>query len=102
EKIDEAMVTYITENTDDERSHAAFLNAFLASIGEDPVDLDAFRTLPSVKAAGAQNKGRLTNLTALTVDTSWYNRYRQPGNPDFGDQFGQIVTINNRSTVPTS
>ena len=87
EKIDEAMVRYICDNTDDERSHAAFLNAYLDSIGEDPVNLDAFRTLPSVRATGAENKGRLTNLTSLTVDTSWYNRYRQPGNPDFGDSF---------------
>ncbi|HZD30669.1 MAG TPA: hypothetical protein VE779_03320, partial [Candidatus Angelobacter sp.] len=65
---------YITSNTLDELSHADFLNAYLASKGAQPVDLDAFRTLPSSQAAGAQQIGRLTNLMNLTVDTSWYTR----------------------------
>jgi hypothetical protein len=102
ENIDEAMMEYICDNTDDERSHAAFLNAYLASIGEAPVNFDAFRTLPSVPVTGAGQKGRLTNLRSLNVDTNYYNRYRSPGNPDFGDSFDQIVTIQNRATVPTA
>src|SRR5262249_10988514 len=93
---------YICDNTDDERAHASVLNAYLQSIGEEPVNLDAFRTLPSVPVQGAEQRGRLTSLTGLTVDTSWYNRYREPGNPDFGDSFDQIVTIHNRATVPTA
>jgi len=84
ENLDEDMPQYISDNTDDEMSHAAFLNAFLASRGEDPVNLDAFRTLPSSKATGAKQIGRLTNLMNLTVDTSWYTRYRSKRNPDLG------------------
>ena len=64
---------YIQSNTIDEASHAAFLNAYLESIGAEPVDLDAFRTLPSSQATGAQQIGRLTNLMNNTVDTSWGN-----------------------------
>jgi hypothetical protein len=102
-RIDRSLVRYIGDDRDDERSHAALINAYLASIGEQPVDLSPFRTLPSVRAEGAdQRRRRLTNLTNLNVDTSWYLRYRGRGNPDFGDKFPQIVKIQGRSTVPTS
>src|SRR4029077_1770547 len=63
--LDGDMPQYISDNTDDELSHAAFLNAYLASKGAVPVNLDPFRTLPSSKATGARNKGRLTNLLNL-------------------------------------
>ncbi len=85
-----------------ECSHANLINTFLASIGEQSVNLDPFRTLPSSSAAGAQQIGRLTNLMNLTVDTSYYNRYRSAGNPDFGDTFPQVVNITNRPTIPFS
>jgi Ferritin-like domain len=99
-KLDEDMPQYISDNTNDEISHAAFLNAFLASVGAQPVNLDAFRTLPSSPAKGAAKMGRLTNLTALTVDTSWWIRYRSPGNPDFGDTFPQLINIVNQPAIP--
>ena len=71
-------------------SHAAFLNAYLVAKGEQSINLDAFRTLPSSQATGAnQSLKRLTNLSKLTVDTSWYTRYRGTGNPDFGTTFPQ-------------
>jgi hypothetical protein len=82
---------YITSNTGDEQTHANFLNAYLIAKGQEPVDLDAFRTLPSSQAAGAQQIGRLTNLMQLTVDTSWYTRYRSTTNPDFGATFAQAL-----------
>jgi hypothetical protein len=82
---------YISSNTLDEQSHAAFLNAYLASIGADPIDLDRFRTLPSSKATGAEQIGRLTNLMQMTVDTSWYTRYRSPSSPDFGATYPQAL-----------
>jgi hypothetical protein len=92
EVLDGDMPQYIHDNTDDELSHAAFINAYLASKGADPVNLDAFRTLPSSKATGAQQIGRLTNLMQLTVDTSWWTRYRSSTkNPDLGDSFPQAV-----------
>src|SRR5437764_12480932 len=51
-----------------------------------------FRTLPSSRASGAQQIGRLTNLMQLTVDTSWWTRYRSPTKtPDFGDTFPQAI-----------
>src|SRR2546422_2912394 len=86
------MDQYIHDNTEDEFSHFTFINAFLTSKGRDAVNLDQFRTLPSSKATGAQQIGRLTNLTQLTVDTSWWTRYRsRTQNPDFGDTFRQAV-----------
>jgi hypothetical protein len=92
ETLDDDMPQYIHDNTDDEISHFTFLNGYLESHGVDPVDLDKFRTLPSSKASGAQQIGRLTNLMRLTVDTSWYTRYRSDSkNPDFGDSFPQAV-----------
>src|SRR5438093_555867 len=90
--LDEDMDQYIHDNTDDEITHAAFLNAYLASKGAEPVNLDQFRTLPSSQATGTQQIGRLTNLMQLTVDTSWWTRYRSDKkNPDFGDHFQQAI-----------
>jgi hypothetical protein len=92
EELDSDMSQYIHDNTDDEFSHALFINAFLKSHGAEPVDLDRFRVLPSSKATGAQQIGRLTNLMELTVDTSWWTRYRSDDkNPDFGDSFPQAI-----------
>jgi hypothetical protein len=99
-KLDEDMIQYVSDNTDDEMSHAAFLNGFLTSIGARPVSLDAFRTLRSSPARGAAQTGRLTNLTALTVDTSWWLLYRSPGNPDFGSAFPQLINIVRRTAIP--
>jgi hypothetical protein len=99
-KLDEDMPQYISDNTDDELSHAAFLNAYLTSVGAQPVNLDAFRTLPSSPAKGAAKTARLTNLTALTVDTSWWLRYRSPGNPDLGDTFPQLINIVKQPAIP--
>jgi hypothetical protein len=100
QNLDSDMPQYVADNTDDEMSHAAFLNAYLMSKGESPVNLDAFRTLPSSKATGAQNIGRLTNLMSLTVDTSWYTRYRSTQNPDLGGTFPQAVNITKQPTIP--
>ena len=101
--LDGDMPTYVNQNTRDEISHAQFLNAYLASKGARPVNLERFRTLPSSQATGAnKNAKRLTNLMNLTVDTSWYTRYRSTGNPDFGDTFPQIVNLVNVPTIPNS
>ncbi len=92
---------YITSNTLDELSHATFLNAYLQSIGAAPVDLDAFRNLPGSQADGAKkHRGRLTNLMNLTVDTSWYTRYRSSNNPDFGATFPQALDLVNVPAIP--
>src|SRR6202140_1034756 len=90
--LDGDMSQYIHDNTEDELTHEVFINAYLASKGADTVDLDKFRTLPSSKATGAQQIGRLTNLMQLTVDTSWWTRYRsRTKNPDFGDTFPPAI-----------
>src|ERR1700745_844153 len=98
--LDGDQPQYISDNTDDEISHAAFLNAYLRSKGAEPVNLDEFRTLPSSKATGAKQKGRLTNLQSLDVDTSWYVRYRSTKNPDLGASFPQAVTIDREPAIP--
>ena len=92
QQLDGDMSQYIHDNTEDEISHFTFINAFLASIGADSVNLDHFRNIPSSKATGARQIGRLTNLMELTVDTSWWTRYRSRNkNPDFGDTFAQAI-----------
>ncbi len=91
QNLDSDGSQYISSNTLDEQSHAAFLNAYLAAVGEEPVNLDRFRILPSSKAKGAKQIGRLTNLMQLHVDTSWYVRYRSATNPDFGATFPQAL-----------
>jgi len=90
--LDSDMAQYIHDNTEDEFTHFTFIDAYLAANGVAPVNLDQFRTLPSSKATGARQIGRLTNLMELTVDTSWWTRYRsRTKNPDFGDTFPQAI-----------
>jgi hypothetical protein len=103
QNLDGDMPQYISDNTDDEESHQAFINAYLTSKGQQPVSLERFRTLPSSPATGGGGTTkRLTNLTSLNVDTSWYLRYRAVTNPDFGATFGQAVTIKNQPAIPVS
>jgi Ferritin-like domain len=81
--LDGDMPQYIHDNTDDEFTHEDFINAFLVSIGAQPVSLENFRKLDGSKATGSSGKKRLTNLQELFVDTSWWTRYRDPNhNPD--------------------
>lgn len=86
--LDSDMAQYIHDNTDDEFTHQNFLNAYLASKGAETVNLDAFRTLTGSTATGSTGVSRLTNLTQLTLDTSWWTRYRDSGhNPDLDPNF---------------
>jgi hypothetical protein len=90
--LDGDMSQYIHDNTEDELTHEVFINEYLASKGAEQVNLDQFRTLSSSKATGANQFGRLTNLMQLSVDTSWWTRYRSRSkNPDFGDTFAQAI-----------
>lgn len=99
--LDGDMDQYIHDNTEDELSHFTFINAYLVSRGAAPVNLDRFRTLPSSKASGAQQIGRLTNLMQLTVDTSWWTRYRsRTKNPDLDDSFPQAVPDLSKGKFP--
>src|SRR6266487_6047810 len=94
EALDEDMPIYIHDNTDDEITHHTFLNAYLVSKGAAPADLEPFRTLPGSTATGSSGILRLTNLTQLTLDTSWWTRYRDDShNPDLDPNhtFPQIV-----------
>jgi hypothetical protein len=101
--LDGDMPTYVNQNTRDEFSHAAFLNSYLTAKGHEPVTLEAFRSLPSSQASGSNKTAmRLTNLMNLTVDTTWFLRYRGAGNPDFGDTFPQIVNLVNVPGIPNS
>ena len=91
-QLDSDMAQYIHDNTEDELTHEQFINAYLVSKGARPVDMSRFATLPSSKATGAQQIGRLTNLMQLTVDTTWQPRYRsRTGNPDLGDTFPPAI-----------
>ena len=106
--LDGDMSQYIHDNTDDEISHAAFLKAYLESLGAEAVDLSQFATLPSSQATGAnKTAGRLTNLTQLTIDTSFWSRYRSITNPDFdlGAPFVQAVpslNVGQHTAIPRS
>jgi len=82
-RIDRNFSQYVHDIADDEMSHRDFLNAYLVSKGADPVDMEPFRTLQGSTATGSSGKLRLTNLMELTIDTSWWTRYRSStNNPD--------------------
>src|SRR5437870_5760906 len=107
--LDEDMDQYIHDNTDDERTHHQFLNAYLVSKGAAPANLDPFRTLMGSTARGVNHHligRRLTNLTQLTVDTSWWTRYRDDShNPDLDPNhvFPQAVPtlgVNQHTAIP--
>ena len=86
--LDADMAQYVHDNTDDEFTHQNFLNAYLASKGADSVSLEPFRTLNGSTATGSSGKLRLTNLMELTLDTSWWTRYRSSThNPDLDPNF---------------
>src|ERR1700751_1423460 len=86
--LDSDMAQYVHDNTDDEFTHQNFLNAYLASKRAATVDLEPFRTLPGSSATGSSGKLRLTNLMQLTLDTSWWTRYRSiTHNPDLDSNF---------------
>jgi hypothetical protein len=82
---------YITSNTNDEISHANFINAYLESRGAESVNFTQFETLQGSTATGSSGKLRLTNLMQLNVDTSWFVRYRSTTNPDLGATFPQAT-----------
>jgi hypothetical protein len=91
--LDGDMPQYIADNTDDEISHHRFLNNYLVSKGAQPIDLRPhFAVLPPSQVTGVPQKGRLTNLKQLTVETTWWTRYRSAtANPDFGGKFENAV-----------
>lgn len=92
QNLDADMSQYIHDNTDDEKSHFTFINAFLVAHNIEPVNLDKFRTLSGSKATGARQIGWLTNLMELSVDTSCWVRYRaRSKNPDLGDSFASVL-----------
>jgi len=92
EVLDGDMPQYIADNTDDEISHHRFLNNYLESKGARTIDLSVFAILPPSQVTGVPQKGRLTNLKQLTVDTTWWTRYRSSTkNPDFGGTFENAV-----------
>jgi hypothetical protein len=107
--LDEDMDQYIHDNTDDEITHHTFLNAYLMSKGAAPANLDPFRTLMGSTATGVNPAligRRLTNLTQLTIDTSWWTRYRDDShNPDLDPNhvFPQAVPtlgVNQHTAIP--
>ena len=109
EVIEDEMEDYIHDNTDDEITHHQFLNAYLVSKGAAPANLDAFRTLMGSTATGVNPDKighRLTNLTQLTIDTSWWTRYRDDRhNPDLDPNyvFPQAVptlAVNQHTAIP--
>lgn len=104
--LDSDMAQYIHDNTDDEFTHQNFLNAYLESKGEETISLEEFRTLPGSKATGSSGNLRLTNLMQLTLDTSWWTRYRSStNNPDLDPNFvfPQAVpslAVNQHTAIP--
>jgi hypothetical protein len=82
-KIDPNFPQYVHDNTRDEISHQDFINAYLISKGAQSVNMEPFRTLQGSTATGSSGILRLTNLMQLTLDTSWWTRYRsRTNNPD--------------------
>jgi len=107
QQLDGDMPQYIVDNTDDEISHESFLRNYLESKGEPVADLSKFFDLTPSQVTGVPNTGRLTNLTQLTVDTTWWTRYRSDSmNPDLGDSnFAQAIPTlaqNQHTAIPRS
>src|SRR5437773_2951827 len=109
EVIEDEMRDYIHDNTDDEITHHQFLNAYLFSRGAPRANLNAFRTLMGSTATGVNRAligHRLTNLTQLQIDTSWWTRYRDDShNPDLNPNhvFPQAVPTlarNRHTAIP--
>jgi len=105
--LDADMPQYIVDNTDDEFSHASFLRNYLQSKGQPTVDLNKnFANLPPSKVSGVPQTGRLTNLTQLTMDTSWWTRYRSDSeNPDLDPTFKfdnavPTLAVNKHTAIP--
>jgi hypothetical protein len=99
--LDPDIVIYASDTHADELSHDQFIAAYLTSIGVTPVDLTPFKTIPSPNVIGGGGKLRLTNLTQLTLDTSYYTRYHNGLNPDFDNNIPQLATITGQSAIPT-
>jgi len=88
QNLDSDFPQYVHDNTQDEITHHRFLNGYLESKGAAQINLDRFRTLAGSTATGSSGKPRLTNLMKLTLDTSWYTRYRSRDiNPDLNPNF---------------
>ncbi|MBV8212913.1 MAG: hypothetical protein JOZ08_06760 [Verrucomicrobia bacterium] len=105
QNLDGDMPQYITDNNDDELSHAAFLNAYLQAHGEKAIDLKQFHKLPGSTATGVDKTKvgkRLTNLLSLNVDLGWYTRYRSGQNPDLGAVLNGPFKILNQPAIPLS
>lgn len=109
--LDGDMAQYIHDNTDDEITHAAFIHAYLKSRGASTTELDLlgdrhFRTIQGSTAHGSSGALRLTNLTELTIDTSFWTKYRSDTkNPDLGDTFAQAVAglnVGKHTAIPRS
>src|ERR1700720_4735189 len=105
--LDGDMAQYVHDNTDDEISHHRFLNNYLVSKGAKNVDLSKFATLKGSTAAGSTGALRITNLMQLTVDTSFWSRYRSITNPDFDPNapFVQAVpslNVGQHTAIPRS
>jgi hypothetical protein len=103
QNLDGDMPQYISDNTDDELSHAAFLNAYLTAHGAEAVNLDRFRKLPGSTATGVDKSKigkRLTNLLQLNVNLNWYTQYRSEENPDLGAFFKGPFDISHEPAVP--
>jgi hypothetical protein len=101
--LDGDMPQYIHDNTEDEFTHETFINAYLTSKGAPAVSLEQFRILQGSTATGASGKPRLTNLMQLTLDTSWWTRYRsRANNPDLdpGFVFPQAIPGLNTGQFP--
>ena len=82
-RIDPNFSQYLHDTADDEISHQNFINAYLVANGAEAVDMEPFRALPGSTATGSSRQLRLTNLMELTVDSSWWTRYRSStNNPD--------------------
>src|SRR5215469_3667716 len=102
--LDADFAQYIHDNTDDEITHFTFLNAYLESKGAEPANLDQFRTLQGSTATGVNQAmigKRLTNLTELTLDTSWWTRYRSDANnPDLDPSFAFAQAVPDLAAGP--
>jgi len=82
QKLDGDMPQYISDNTDDELSHELFINAVFDVEGREarkPGAIPHVGRKPVTDIPESHPKSDSPNLTQLSVDTSWWTRYRSAG-----------------------
>ena len=104
--LDEDMPQYIHDNTDDEISHATSSTPIWRRTARSRSTWTSSAPCRAARPPAPSRIGRLTNLMQLTINTSFWTRYRSDSqNPDLGDILPQAVpdlAVGQHPAIPRS